>query len=74
MLELINELDEQFSKVFLVGHNPTFTHIAEQLSGDYFGNLPTCGIIGIRFSFTEWKMISEKTGDNFYYGYPKRYQ
>jgi len=73
MLDLINKIDDKHNRVYLFGHNPTFTMLAEFLSGEYFGNLPTCGIIGLGFDFDSWKMISAETGDNFYYGYPKKY-
>lgn len=72
MLALINEIDDRYNRVFLVGHNPTFTNLAERLGGEYIGNLPTCGIVGLRFNFKSWQMVTEGGGLLFYYDYPKR--
>lgn len=72
MLQIINKLDNQHNTYFLFGHNPSFTYLAEQLSGEYFGNIPTCGIVGIEFPFDSWDMISANTGNCIYHNYPKK--
>ena len=74
LLKEINRFDDAFNRVFMFGHNPGFTYLAEQLTNEGFGNVPTCGIVGVRFDFDSWALISSGTGDNFYYGYPKKYK
>lgn len=71
MIKLINRLDDRHQRVFLFGHNPTFTELAEELSNEHFGNLPTCGIVGLQFEFDSWELISSGTGDLLMYDYPK---
>ena len=73
IIKLINQLDDEYDRVFIVGHNPTFTSVIEQLSEAYIGNLPTCGIAGIRFEVDEWKMIGKGLGYLFYYDFPKNH-
>ena len=73
ILNVVNQLDDSFNRVFLFGHNPGFTYLAEKLSDEYFGNIPTCGVVGIRFELDEWQLISAGTGSNFYYDYPKNH-
>ncbi len=74
LLTLINQFDDQYNRIFIVGHNPGFTYLAEQLTDEYFGNLPTCGIVGVRFEFESWSYVSAGTGVNFYYDFPKKHK
>ncbi|MBL4708138.1 MAG: histidine phosphatase family protein [Flavobacteriales bacterium] len=74
LLQKINQFPDDLNTVFVVGHNPGLTYLAEDLSNDHFGNLPTCGIVGIRFEFDSWAMISAGTGECFYYDYPKNHK
>ena len=74
LLDLINNFDDRYKRIFIFGHNPTFTYLAERLGGEYIGNLPTCGIVGLRFELDSWKMVSAGSGSQFYYDYPKRHK
>lgn len=71
LLQKINQISDKYDSIFIVGHNPGLTYLAEELTNEDFGNLPTCGIVGVRFEFDSWSMISAGTGDCFYYDYPK---
>ena len=73
MLDLINELKDDWDTACLFGHNPTFTYLAEQLCDINIGNLPTCGIVGIEFQVEEWQAISFKSGVQILYDYPKNH-
>ena len=48
-LAVVNGLAETAEKVMIVGHNPSITYLAEYLSHEQLGNVPTCGIVGITF-------------------------
>ena len=74
MMNIINLVNDRYNRIALVGHNPTFTYLAERLGGESIGNLPTCGIVGLRFNFDSWKLVSEGTADQFYYDYPKMHK
>lgn len=43
-----------WNQVALIGHNPTLSQMAHFLCKGYQGDLPTCGIVGIAFSHTQW--------------------
>ena len=55
---LIEELDDNINSVVLIGHNPTFHVISEQLSGKQFSKFPTCSIVKINFDIESWVMLS----------------
>jgi phosphohistidine phosphatase len=48
-LTVLKELFTTANIVFLVGHNHTITELAEYLTGEYLGNIPTSGIVGIKY-------------------------
>ncbi len=74
VLQVINALSDKFDRVFLFGHNPTLTTLVEKLGGRQIGNLPTCGVVGIRFELSSWEMIIEGIGSQFFYDYPKQHK
>lgn len=71
MIQLINQIDNQYNTVFLFGHNPTFTELAEYITDEAYGTLPTCGIIGTALTVDRWDLVSGGCGQEIYYDYPK---
>ncbi len=55
MLDVIRSVPDQCSVVALLAHNPGITELAEQLTGTYLGNIPTCGMITLRLSVESWQ-------------------
>lgn len=62
LMELIRALDDQNNRVFLIGHNPDLTDLANRLSGADIANVGTCNVVSIEFPFAFWREISENTG------------
>jgi phosphohistidine phosphatase len=56
--KIIGSLPENTNTVFLFGHNPTFTDIANDFSDEFIGNVPTCGIVQIESSSDTWAEFS----------------
>lgn len=71
LLQVVNQVSNDYNRVFLVGHNPGLTDFAEYLSNQHFGNLPTAAVVGIRFEFDDWSLISGSTGEIILYDFPK---
>lgn len=74
LFQLISSLDNKYDSVMLVGHNPTFTHIAEYLTGEEIGNMPTCSVVNIYFDIDNWQEVSAKSGKLEWFEYPKKYE
>lgn len=72
LLRLINNLDNKLDYVAMVGHNPTFTYIAEYLTKNEIGNMPTCSVVKINFEIDEWAEVSEGLGELIWFEYPKK--
>lgn len=72
MLAVINELPENINNIMLFGHNPGLTYLAEYLTKEDIGDIPTCGVVAIEFNTDHWVEISGGTGKLNWFIYPKK--
>lgn len=73
ILLLLNGLIDRVNTVLLFGHNDEFTVAVNLLAKEAFtDNIPTCGIVGLRFNIETWKEIQEGMAEIIYYDYPKK--
>jgi len=70
---VIGETKPKFDSLMMFGHNPGFTMLAELLTNEHLGNVPTCGVVTIRCEVDSWKEISYNSGILSAFDYPKRY-
>jgi len=59
--------------VFIFGHNPTFTWVANHLSGVHIDNVPTCGVVHAQAIITSWKKFKPDHAGFVGFHYPKLY-
>lgn len=71
LLNFINSIDDHYNNVIIFGHNPTFTYVAEYLTGSVLGNVPTSGAVSIRLEIDSWKEASKDLGKLQFFIYPK---
>ena len=71
LLRLTNELPDGADKILIFGHNPGLTYFAEFLTKKEINNIPTSGIVCIKFEIDTWKMVSEGLGNLEWFVYPK---
>ena len=74
LLDIIEQLDDKLKSVMIIGHNPSFTRLANYLTEQYFDNIPTCGVVAIAFNISEWKTIEKNSGKVIFFEYPKKYK
>lgn len=72
ILEVIHRLDDENDQVAIFGHNPGFTSCANLLANLSIDNVPTCGIVSIRFDADSWASVQPGTGTLLFYDYPKK--
>lgn len=70
LLQVVNQLKDEWNTVLLVAHNPTVSYLAEYLTKWEIGDITTCGVVQIEFNFDKWAMLSEGTGTFVSYEYP----
>lgn len=74
LLTIIDNMPDNFNKIILFGHNPGLTNLANVLTGDTLGNIPTGGIIKINFDVDSWQDVTPGSGAMEFFDYPKKYK
>ena len=64
-----NEIPANYNSVFIFGHNPCLSRLANTLGTKIFFNFPTCTVVGIEFDVDNWKDIEQ--GETFFSVTPK---
>jgi phosphohistidine phosphatase len=63
---------EDYDKITLFGHNPSFSEIPDSLCSEGCDFLPKCGVICISFNVRTWKDIKLNTGKTEYFLKPEK--
>ncbi|MEQ8715152.1 MAG: histidine phosphatase family protein [Cyclobacteriaceae bacterium] len=71
ILRVVQAQPDDVNSLMIFGHNPGFTDCANQLSGSYIENIPTCGVVGIEFDVNSWPVVEFGTGHQLYFHFPK---
>ena len=71
IISLIQALDDTYSNVLIVAHNPGIGNVSSYLSGRNLGNFPTAAIAQIEFKIDHWQSINAENGRLLFYDYPK---
>jgi phosphohistidine phosphatase len=72
LLEVLQGLDDRFKEVWMLGHNPSLTDLANYLTGASIDNIPTCGVMRAAFDIRRWKQLAHGSGELLLFDYPKR--
>ena len=70
LIKIIQSFGDKYNSVMMFGHNPAFTMLNNYLTDSFIDNIPTCGVVGIRFN-SSWKKINGDSGKAFFFIYPK---
>ena len=71
--EVIRSAPDSANFIFVFGHNPTFTWIANHISGVSIDNVPTCGVVHVQSIITSWKKFKPEHAGFIGFHYPKQY-
>jgi len=71
MLSIIQALPNNITTAALVAHNPGISELAEKLTGERFGDAPTCAVISIELPIDDW-LDAGNWADLIDYDYPKK--
>ena len=72
VISIIGEIDNSIDCAMLVGHNPTFTHLINALSGSQMEEIPTCSMAVLKFPTNTWSEIDQTQGELLDFDYPKK--
>lgn len=73
VMQVIHGLEDQYSEIFIFGHNPAFTSLVNRFTDDYLANLPTCGIGRVVAHIDQWKDFKAPAAQLKDIYFPKQY-
>lgn len=73
VVAVVQHLDSSKRSVFVFGHNPTLTFLANRFPGVRIDNVPTCGIFQVKTLVTSWDQWTPETSTFIGFYYPKQY-
>ena len=71
VLDIIEETASEINCLMIVGHNPTFTELANLFLPQAIDNVPTSGLVTLHFEVKKWSII-DKTPIFAELNYPKK--
>lgn len=74
IFNVIRRFDNEHKTVFIFGHNPDFTELANRFSEKKIDNVPTCGVVGVEFNVASWKDVSSSNGQLTFFDFPSNHK
>lgn len=62
LLDWIRGLDDAVDEAVLIGHNPAFTDLVNELGNQFIANLPTCGYVQLQLEPRSWRNAGQNSG------------
>ena len=72
LLTEIKSMKDKYDKVMIVCHNPAITDITNYLSKSRIDNVPTCGVVVLKFDIDSWGDVSKGKAKLSSFDYPKK--
>ncbi len=73
LLDVLSKVDDNNTTLFMFGHNPAFTVLANLLGDKFIDNMPTCAVAEFELSINLWKEVRAECGKLVSFEYPKKY-
>lgn len=73
IIKIINGIDERFSNLLIIAHNPGLTNLVNEISNYQIENLPTDGLIAFSLE-GRWIDFGKKKCKFLFYEFPKKYR
>ncbi|RRS31103.1 MAG: phosphohistidine phosphatase [Epsilonproteobacteria bacterium (ex Lamellibrachia satsuma)] len=74
ILKYINDINDKYDTLFVVGHNPEITELSNMLINEYIDNVPTLGIVAVKLPIDHWRKFSMGEGKLKFFIYPKMFK
>ena len=71
IVQIVRRFKDHWKTVMVVGHNPTLTVVANQFYPHLIENIPTAGIVMLRFNIPSWRLIHRDHVDSSTFDFPK---
>jgi phosphohistidine phosphatase len=72
--QIIMLQESDVDSIFVIGHNPQVTDMANALIDEHISKIPTMGVVAIDFEIDRWSDIAHTKGKLDFFIYPKQFQ
>ena len=72
--QIIMLQEKDVNTIFVIGHNPQVTDMANSLISEHISKIPTMGVVAIDFDIEQWSDIQNVKGNIDFFIYPKQFQ
>jgi phosphohistidine phosphatase len=72
--EVLRDVPDSARFVYMFGHNPTFTWVANSIAGVHIDDVPTCGVVHAQLMIDSWKKFKPEYAAFIGFHYPKLYK
>jgi phosphohistidine phosphatase len=69
--DFISKIKNSLNSVLIFGHNPGLTLLVAQVWGLPINNIPTCGIVSLKFGSSTWEEASSQLPSGATFDFPK---
>ena len=69
LVNKIKNCNDAVNSLMIFGHNHAITDFTNTFGSEHFDNVPTCGLIQIRFNIDSWKNLNK--GETLFSVFPK---
>ncbi len=74
MLQVLLMQDDEHDSLFFIGYNPQLTALANLLSREHIGKIPSMGILALKFSVDTWEALETHRGAVDFMIFPKQFR
>ncbi len=71
-IQMINEFPKEHNSAMIVAHNPKQSYLAEYLTHEDIGVMPTCGVVHIVFENQPWSAVTGGSGKLVWFEHPEK--
>jgi len=72
--QIIMLQESDADRIFIVGHNPQVTDMANMLMDEHISKIPAMGVVAIDFDIERWSDIGYTKGKMDFFIFPKQFQ
>lgn len=73
VFDVLRETPASARFVYVFGHNPAFTWVANSIAGVHIDNVPTCGVVHVQSIISSWHKFKPEHAGFIGFHYPKQY-
>ncbi len=74
LMAIIRSLPDNYNGVMLIGHNPSFHELIEQLSANMYHKVPTAAVAALQFDANAWRDVADTRSRLLWLEYPRKYK